>query len=58
MSEKDVKKVAIDSLNVIRIYCKTANVHAYDDKTLDILRSEFDPIVRQCERVIRELESV
>ena len=50
-----VKKNAIDALNVIKIYCQTMGASGYSSKELQLLKSEFEPILNQCDRTIREL---
>lgn len=51
-------KVAVDALKVIKIYCQTAEVSGHDDQELILLRSEFEPILDECDKALREIEEL
>lgn len=59
MNTKDVeemKKVAIEALNLVRLYCQTTEASGYTEYEMNLLRSEFEPILSECDKTIRQLQ--
>ena len=57
-SEKSVKEVAIKSLELIRVYCKTLTASGYTSELSEIIEEEFQPIILECDRAIADLEEM
>ena len=57
-TEREVLDIAVNALSIIKIYCETADTTWYDNEALKLLSQEFKPIVRECERALKEIRKV
>lgn len=50
-----VKATAIEALELVKVYCQTVDCSGYSDKELTLMRSEFEPILNECDKAIRKI---
>jgi hypothetical protein len=58
MEKEQVKQEILKSLAVIRIYCATAEASGYSDQTLNAIKAEFGPILKQLKLVQEKVETL
>ena len=52
------KNIALNALEVIKVYCLTMEASGYSYEELVLLRSEFEPILNECDKTIKKLEAL